>query len=228
MKRGCKSSSSSDTLTGGSGDVNPQILSYIHVSSYANAVGSQAATATFANPVWDLNRSIQLGCDKSKAYAMEVLSVDLINENIPVNAALAVAIGQAQWASLSNEAGPPAPLPAGSGLTQTWEWIMNAQRGVAQNDTTVLATQAQSTYCSSSTGPSGSPYTGDDSWKHFDLTDGDGHGVLCGAAVFNLRYAVRFSAAPAAIGDYHLGCRIKYRVKAISYQDWVRQFTFGV
>ena len=228
MKRGCKSSRSSDTLTGGSGDVNPQVLQYILEGQYLNVPGSQGWVATFPNPVWDLNRSIQLGCDKSKAYAMEVLSVDLINEVIPVNAAVAVEIGVAEWAALSNDAAPSPNIPAGSGLTQTWEWILDAVRGVPQNDTNVLATQAQSTYVSSTSGPSGSPYTGTDSWKHFDLTDGDGHGILCGAAVFNLRYAIRFSAAPTAVGTMHRGCRIKYRVKAISYEDWVRQFTFGV
>lgn len=228
MKRGCKSSRSSDTLTGGSGDVNPQILQYIVDATYTNNVGSQGWVATFPNPVWDLNRSIQLGCDKSKAFAMEVLSVDLINEVIPVNASVAAAIGIGEWAALSNDAGPSPNLPVNSGLTQTWEWIMDAVRGVPQNDTSVLAAQAQSTYVSDAAGPSGSPYTGTNSWKSFDLTDGDGHGVLCGAAVFNLRYAVRFSIAPTATGDFHRGCRIKYRVKAISYEDWVRQFTFGV
>lgn len=228
MKRGCKSSRSSDTLTGGSGDVNPQILQFITDNSYANAIGSQGGVATFPNPVWDLNRSIQLGCDKSKAYAMEVLSVDLISEVIPAPAGLASAIGIAQFASLSNDAAPAPALPSGSGLTQTWEWINDCTRSIPQNDTNILATQAQSTYVSNSSGPSASPYTGTDSWKHFDLTDGDGHGVLCGAAVFNLRYAVRFSVAPGATGAFHEGCRIKYRVKAISYEDWVRQFTFGV
>lgn len=228
MKRGCKSSRSSDTLTGGSGDVNPQILSFLINHTYQNQVGSQGFYDTFPNPVWDLNRSIQLGCDKSKAYAMEVLSVDLISEAIPVNVSVASAIGLAEWAGLSNDASPDTSLPAGSGLTQTWEWIMGCKRGVPQNDTNLLATQAQSTYCSGSAGPTGSPYVGADSWKSFDLTDGDGHGILCGAAVFNLRYAVRFSVAPAATGDFHAGCRIKYRVKAISYEDWVRQFTFGV
>lgn len=228
MKRGCKSSRSSDTLTGGTGDVNPQVLSFLTTHSYINSAGSQGFYDTFPNPVWDLNRSIQLGCDKSKAYAMEVLSVDLINEAIPVNASVASAIGLAQWAALSNDPGPSTQLTGGSGLTQTWEWIMGAQRGVVQNDTNLLATQAQSTYCSGTGGPTGGPYVGADSWKSFDLTDGDGHGILCGAAVFNLRYAVRFSVAPAATGDFHSGCRIKYRVKAISYEDWVRQFTFGV
>lgn len=228
MKRGCKSSRSSDTLTGGSGDVNPQILSYLLDATYTNTAGSQGVVGTFPNPVWDLNRSIQLGCDKSKAYAMEALSVDLISEVIPINAALAAPIGTAEWASLSNEPGPSALMVPGSGLTQTWEWIMGGQRGVPQNDSNVLATQAQSAYCSGTSGPTGGPYVAADSWKHFDLTDGDGHGVLCGAAVFNLRYAVRFSVAPTATGNFHLGCRIKYRVKAISYEDWVRQFTFGV
>ena len=227
MKRGCKSSRSSDTLTGGSGDVNPQILQFQDSTSYADSVGSQATVKTFPNPVWDLNRSVQLGCDKSKAYAMEVLSVDLINEVIPVNASLSSAIGVAQWATLSNDPGPAPALPGASGLAQTWDWALDSQRGVPQN-TSVLATQAQSTYVSDSAGPSGSPYVGPNSWKHFDLTDGDGHGVLCGAAVFNLRYAIRFSVTPGAAGNYTMGCRIKYRVKAISYEDWVRQFTFGV
>lgn len=228
MKRGCKSSRSSDTLTGGSGDVNPQILQYFDAESYGNAVGSQGAVRTFPNPIWDLNRSIQLGCDKSKAYAMEVLAVDLISEAIPVSSALAASIGIAQWATLSNDASPAPAMPAGSGLTQTWEWVTDSVRAVPQNDTSVIATQAQSTYVASASGPSGSPYTDTNSWKHFDLTDGDGHGVLCGSAVFNLRYAVRFSVAPAAVGSYNMGCRITYRVKAISYEDWVRQFTFGV
>jgi len=227
MKRGCKTSNSSDTLTGGSGDVNPQMLQYLINQAYTNTIGSQGFVATFPNPVWDINRSIQLGCDKNKAFAMEVLSVELISEPVPVNAGLANPIGMGSWSTLSNDAAPAPAMPAGSGLVGSWEWVTDSQRGVSVPSSPVLATQAQSTYVSGSA-PTGAPYIAKNSWKHFDLTDEDGHGVLCGAAVFNLRYLLRFSIAPAATGDFMMGCRILYRLKAISYQDWVRQFTFGV
>jgi hypothetical protein len=227
MKRGCKTSNSSDILTGGSGDVNPQILQYLRNEAYTNTIGSQGFVASFSNPVWDMNRSIQLGCDKNKAFAMEVLSVDLISEPIPINAGLNAPIGQASFATLSNDASPAPAMPAGIGLVASWEWATDSVKNVVQPATPVLATQAQSVYVSGAA-PTGAPYIAMNSWKHFDLTDSDGHGVLCGSAVFNLRYLLRFSAAPAAVGDFMMGCRILYRLKAISYQDWVRQFTFGV
>lgn len=228
MKRGCKTSRSSDTLTGGSGDVNPQVLQFIQSHDFANSLGSQGFVDTFPNPVWDLNRSIQLGCDKNKAFAMEVLAVDMINDGPPLASSLTTAMSASSLTALSYDAAPSPALPVGSGYVQTWEWVMDAVRGTAQNDTNVLATQGDSTQVAIAGGPLASPYTIGPTWDRVDLTDGQGHGVLVGSAVFNIRTALRFSTTPSATGTIITGCRILYRVKAISYEEWVRQFTFGV
>ena len=230
MKRGCKSSSS-DQLTGGSGDVNPQILQFINSHDFLNQTGSQGFVHTFPNPIWDLNRSIQLGCDKTKAFVMEILGIWLINDPPPINSGMASNSAEAllNWSSLSYDQAPAPPLPVGSGYLQTWEWVMDMVRGVAQNDTNILAAQADATNVSSNSGVNGSPWISQHTWDFFDLTDGQGHGVLVGAPVFNLRTALRFlPVVPGGTGTFVMGCRIKYRVKAISYQEFVRQFTFGI
>jgi len=62
-----------------------------------------------------------------------------------------------------------------------------------------------------------------------DLTDGAGHGVIVGAPVFNMRQYTRYvSNPPGATGEMLLGVRIMYRIKGIPYDEWVRQFTFGI
>jgi hypothetical protein len=226
MKRGCKTSRSSDILTGGSGDVNPQILQIIQGQDFANALGSQGYVLTFPNPAWDLNRSIQLGCDKSKAFAMEVLGVWLMNDPPPLNSVTAAAITVSNVSTLSYDSAPAPAIPLGSGFVQSWEWVMDAVRGVPQNDTNIIAAVGDAS--SSATTPTGSPTAAGQVWDYTDLTDADGHGMLVGAAVFNIRTFIRFTVVPGFGGTFMTGCRIKYRIKAISYEDWVRQFTFGV
>ena len=66
MKRGC-TSSSSDKLTGGSDDVNPQQLVMIGSDYYVTgATGSASYRHMFPNPSWDINRAISPGCGKKR------------------------------------------------------------------------------------------------------------------------------------------------------------------
>lgn len=226
MKRGC--SSSSDTLTGGTGDVNPQILSFMDEHALANSAGSQSMVRTFPNPMWDLNRSISLqSCGaKAKAYVMEVLKVGLISDIPNLSSVTASAITVIVNSSLSYDNAPAPDLPTGSGYVQTYEWLLDLVRGVPQNNTNVIASGGSATFAA--TNPTGAPSSGAGLWEWTDLTDDAGHGVLIGAPVFNLRHFVRYSATPGYTGSTIAGVQIHYRVKAIAYDEWVRQFAFGI
>jgi len=228
MKRACTSSSSD--LTGGTGDVNPQILSYISNRSYSNQTGSQGTTQYFNNPVWEMNRAGNLagGACNKKAYVMEVLKVWLYVENLALLAAGNGAQVANNYLSLSYDAAPQPDLPVGSGPYQSFNWLNDSETQVPQNSTNILASAQNGSW--SAAQPTGSPVAeGSDAWKETDLTDGAGHGVIVGQPVFNLRSYVRWDVtAPGASGTYLVGVRILYRVKGIAYDEWVRQFTFGV
>lgn len=225
MKRGCTSSSSD--LTGGTGDVNPQILTLIDEATYANITGSQATVHTFPNPVWEMNRASTLTCQTKKAFVMEVLAVWLYCDVPSFLAAAGAAISGENHVALSYDNSPSAPLPAGSGNLQSFEWLNDAVRNVPQNNTNTLAVSNSASWAAAT--PTGSPDTAPNHWIKTDLTDGAGHGVIVGAPVFNLRQYTKFAtSAPGGSGDLLIGVRIEYRIKGIPYDDWVRQFTFGV
>lgn len=226
MKRGCSSSSSD--LTGGSGDVNPQILNYVSSFSYSNQTGSQGFVRSFPNPVWEMNRATAVNCQTKKAYVMEVLKVWLYTEELAQLAAGNGAQVANTYVSLSYDAAPVPNLAVGSGFLQSFDWLLDAATEVPNNSTNVLAASQAGTW--SAAQPTGAPTTmGSDGWHETDLTDGAGHGVIVGQAVFNLREYIRWDVtAPGAIGQGLMGCRILYRIKGIPYDEWVRQFTFGV
>jgi len=228
MKRGCTSSSSD--LTGGTGDVNPQLLSYHNMPSYINQTGSQGVVFSFNNPVWEMNRAGNLagGACNKKAYVMEVLKVWLYTENLVILAAGNGAQVANTFMSLSYDATPADPMVVGSGQLQSFNWLNDSLPGVPQNSTNIIATSQSGSW--SSAQPTGAPVAeGSDGWKETDLTDGAGHGVIVGQPLFNIRSYIRWDlTAPGTTGQYLIGVRILYRVKGIAYDEWVRQFTFGV
>lgn len=226
MKRGCSSSSSD--LTGGTGDVNPQILSIIDEVTIANQTGSQATVRTFPNPVWEMNRASSLTCQTKKAFVMEVLAVELYVDSPVLLAAAGGACVAENQISLSYDNAPAPALPAGSGGMQSMEWLLDSVRNVPQNNTNVIAAAASGAWSAAT--PTGSP-TSDASfgWIYKSLDDGAGHGIIVGAPVFNLRQFTRYTvSAPGTALDLMLGARIYYRIKGIPYDEWVRQFTFGI
>lgn len=224
MKRGCTSSSSD--LTGGTGDVNPQVLQFIDEAAYANATGSQASIRTFPNPVWEMNRASSLTCQTKKAFVMEVLRVALYVDTPTFSNVLGQIIAE-NHVALSYDNAPSAPLIAGAGNLQSFEWLLDSVRNVPQNNANVLAVSNSGAW--TATNPTGSPNSMIDGWVERDLTDDAGHGIIVGAPVFNMRQYTRFvGLAPGATGDMLLGVRITYRIKGIAYDEWVRQFTFGI
>jgi len=226
MKRGCTSSSSD--LTGGTGDVNPQILTFLDEATFANVTGSQATVRTFPNPVWEMNRASTLTCKSQKAFVMEVLRVSLYVDIPTVFAAAGGSVVGENQVSLSYDNAPAPALPAGSGNLQSFEWLLDSTRNVPQNNANILATGAAGSWAG--TTPTGSPNSdSSQGWIDRDLTDGAGHGVIVGAPVFNMRQYTRYvSNPPGATGEMLLGVRIMYRIKGIPYDEWVRQFTFGI
>lgn len=226
MKRGCSSSSSD--LTGGTGDVNPQTLQIIDEAAFANQTGSQATVRTFPNPVWEMNRASTLTCKSQKAFVMEVLKVSLYVDAPTFLAAAGGAVVGENHVSLSYDNAPAPALPAGSGNLQSFEWLLDGVRNVPQNNTNVLATASAGSWAANT--PTGSPASDSNfGWVERDLTDEAGHGVIVGAPVFNLRQYTRYVLnAPGSAGEMMLGCRILYRIKGIPYDEWVRQFTFGI
>lgn len=230
MKRGC--SASSDRLTGGTQDVNPQVMLVVGQDTIpAGTTGSLGFRHQFSNPAWEFNRAIQPACDTSKqiAYVLEILRVDLLADSLPFESTMGVGPQVENLISLvstMNAAVPP--LAAGSGYMQTLEWITQSTR-----DSPLYSAN---TYCvgnkhtNAATTPTGSPLQSQDDWLHFDLTDGDGHGVIVNNNVLTVLRVCRITATtgPSANSDSYYGVRILYRYKGISYADWVRQFAFGM
>lgn len=228
MKRGC-SSSSSDRLTGGTDDVNPQQLIMIGADDY---LGGQTGTLTyrhqFNNPAWDLNRSMPPGGCNKKAYVMEVLGVDLLADFMSYEATMGVSPQLENYISLVSSQNPIPALQTGSGYTATLEWITQSVRDQASLSTNLLAVQQNSVQAA--TTPTGSPFNTPELWHHFDLTDGNGHGVIVGNQLFTVLRAIRLTASSGFLagGSTYYGVKVLYRYKGISYDDFVRQFTFGM
>jgi hypothetical protein len=178
------------------------------------------------NPAWDLNRSINLQCGPKKAWTLEVLQTELLMDTIALLAATAAAIQAQSYCGLVASQNPTPPIVAGAGYIATIEWIGQLVRDVPQQSSQCLAIQA--TQSTSAATPTGSPYNEGALWIANDTTDGAGHGILVGAQLINVNFGIRFSVAPGFTGQSAIGVRIKYRYKAIPYDEWVRQFTFGI
>lgn len=159
---------------------------------------------------------------------MEILKIWLYVEELSqVAAGNGAQVGN-NYVSLSYDAAPVPNLPAGSGFIQSQAWLLDAVAGVSQPATNVIAVGQSGTW--SAAQPTGAPVSmGQDAWHETDLTDSAGHGVIVGAQLFNLRQYVRWDlTAPGSTGQGLVGARILYRIKGVPYDDWVRQFTFGV
>jgi len=226
-KRGC--SSSSDRLTGGSGDVNPQQLILIGHDIIPSATTGtvQATVHAFPNPAWELNRSLNPGVPKT-AFVLEVLKVSLLCDWLAVEASMGAAPQIERYISLVSSQNPIPALAAGSGYTATLEWLAQAVRGQPSFSSNTLAMQMSS--IQAATTPTGSPVNSTMLWTEFDLTDGDGHGVVVGNPIFSLLTAARLDVVTglSVDGESYYGLRMLYRYKSISYDEYVRQFAFGM
>lgn len=228
MKRGC-TSSSSDRLTGGSDDVNPQIMIKMGSDTFpSGSTGSIGYRHQFPNPAWDINRAITPGCGAKKAVVLEVLKVWLLNDLIAIEGAMGADPQVENYISLVSS---PAAIPAltpGSGYVQTLEWITQATRDVVSLNSNTLAV-SQSHSASPAT-PTGATIRSDELWHEFDLTDGDGHGVIVGNQFFTVLRAMRYDVVtgPTVNVESYYGMKVLYRYKYISYDEFVRQFTFGM
>lgn len=229
-KRACMSSSK-DTLTGGTMDVNPQILLVVGEDKItAGLSGSRGFKHQFSNPAWEFNRAISPSCDpcKTMAYVLEILRVSLLADEVPYETGMGVGAQAENYISLVSTQNTAVPdLIAGAGYMATLEWITQTTRDSPSYSATTYAVAQKHT--AAATTPSGSPINTEDDWQHFDLTDGAGHGVLVSNNVLTVLRAVRYTVTtgPSADADSYYGCRILYRYKGISYGEWVRQFAFG-
>ncbi len=215
----------SDSLTGGTGDVNPQILTFFQGWDIALQVGgNEYISLNFPNPAWELNRSLATPAAKS-AFVLEVLKVWLQVDSSAIANNSAISRNRTM-VSLVAAPGPiPVPASGALGITAVWEWLLQGTRGVPNPMTQVLACQSKSTTVSNT--PNGSPLE-DVEWAEIDCTDGDGHGILVGQPIINLLGVVRELALTIQAQNNSIGCRILYRYKGISYDEYVRQFTFGI
>lgn len=229
-KRAC-SSSSKDTLTGGTMDVNPQVMLVVGMDRIPLGLsGALGFKHQFSNPAWEFNRAISPSCDpcKTMAYVLEILRVSLLADEVPYEAAMGAGAQVENYISLVSTQNTAVPdLVSGSGYMQTLEWVTQTTRDSPSYSATTYCVAQKHT--ASATTPSGSPVASERDWVEFDLTDGAGHGVLVSNNVLTVLRAVRYDVAsgPAANTDSYYGCRILYRYKGISYGEWVRQFAFG-
>jgi len=230
MKRAC-ASSSKDTLTGGTMDVNPQIMLVVGEDKIPAATsGALGFRHQFSNPAWEFNRAISPSCDpcKTMAYVLEILRVSLLADEVPYQSGMGTGAQVENIISLVSTQNTAVPsLPAGSGYMQTLEWVTQTTRDSPAYSATTYCVSQKHTAAAAT--PTGSPINTEDDWQHFDLTDGAGHGVLVSNNVLTVLRAVRYTVTtgPSADADSYYGCRILYRYKGISYGEWVRQFAFG-
>lgn len=228
MKRGC-SSSSSDKLTGGTDDVNPQQLIMIGEDVYGSAsTGSGGYSHQFPNPAWDINRAITPGCGKQKAVVLEVLKVWLLTEILNMEATMGSNPQVETIISLVSSPTVIPGLPSGSGYVQTLEWVTQSTRNVPTLNTNLLA--IAESHVTAPTTPTGAAIANPNEWQETDLTDGAGHGVIVGNQYLYVLRTSRVDAAhgPSSNMESYYGVKILYRYKYISYDEFVRQFTFGM
>lgn len=227
MKRGC-TSSSSDKLTGGTDDVNPQQLIMIGEDVWnSGSTGSGGYRHQIPNPAWDINRAITPGCGK-KAVVLEILKVWLLTEILNMETSMGANPQVETIITLVSSPTIISPIPIGSGYVQTMEWVTQSTRDVPTLNTNVLA--ISESHVTSPTTPSGSGIANPNEWQETDLTDGAGHGVIVGNQYLYVLRATRIdaTAGPSTNMESYYGVKILYRYKYISYDEFVRQFTFGM
>lgn len=220
-KRPCSSSSGCSQVV----DKNPQNLVHFGTVTYANVSGAQVASQAMPNPAWEINRATSFSCPK-KALVMELLRCVLEVEGINGVAAAATApISQYQAISLVNLS-TLAPLSSTVGFQAFLEWMTQTTRNTPQVSGPLIAKHAIEQYASTTP-------TGGAAWQNrameqaFDLCDSDGNGIIVGGPNFYLLWGFFCSNTPGS-GNLNAVAHVTYRYKEISYEDWVRQFAFGM
>ena len=226
MKRGCSSSSSGDMLTGGTGDVNPQVLMVGQDLTFTNASGNFYNIAQIPNPAWDINRSLSAStCKNAKAFVLEVLKVTFNND---IGGGIAASVGVIQVISgISLVQGNSIPPGAGTNYNAFFRFILQQMGSTSpeiQNNSNVIAFNIEEL---DRTDNVGTATRGPSSYE-IDCTDGAGHGIIVGTQYLYLLAALRFSAAPGVSGSGWPAAKILYRYKGIPYDEFIRQYTFGI
>ena len=231
-KRGCSSSSSD--LTGGTGDVNPQILSVIGTYSIPNSASATGAVLSIPNPAWDLNRAAGAGaCPKAKAFVMEILKVWLLLDTPAIGANAVVPIYGFSGASLVAVNQPPTALATSSTVNGCIEWLSQQASGAAQAQpsSTCLAINTLQSHFTNGTFTGAAPIQDipptRDMWEEVPVTDDAGHGVIIGTQQLQILAATFYNQTPGISQSNQMGARILYRFKGVPYDEFIRQYTFG-
>lgn len=204
------------SLTGGTGDVNPQfyriqVPNGVTVST--TAVTSASQTAAFPVPITRLRQP-----SSGKTTVMEILKVRWVNQlqlavnQVPHNAIYVV---QA-WLSTRapNVIAQPtviSPFGATDGSVLDLVQVSSAY-GVTENPGDPPGPDYISTYSVDNEGPN---------WH--DLTDGAGHGVL--VATDNIWISIMLTVGSVDVGNYGAAAfsaaHILYRFKDVSLQEYI-------
>lgn len=230
MKRGCSSSSSSD-LSGGTGDINPQILSVTSVLAVANVAQATGGSIQIPNPAWDLNRAAGAGaCPKAKAYVMEILKIWLATDAPAFGTNATLPLWGATGTSVVAVNQPPAALATTATLDLCMEWLQQQLSGAANmvpTSSCLVQQVKQSHFLNGTFGAPMMDVSQDKLWEEFDLTDEAGHGVIIGTQNIQLLTFARYNQLPGLTQNMQYGARILYRFKGVPYDEFIRQYTFG-
>lgn len=231
MKRGC-SSSSDGTLTGGTGDVNPQSIVYNDSYGITNAAMANFFSATIPNPSWDLNRSIAAtSCAQKKAFVLEVLKVMFYLDPAIIGSNAAVPIFATQGVSLVQLNTAPQPPASSSAVSGCLQWLQQQASGPGnvQTNSSLIAMCHATNHVTNGTITASINDTQScvDNMKVIDVTDGAGHGVIVGTQNLQVLAYTRYSSTPGVGATQNLAVQIMYRYKQIPYDEFIRQYTFG-
>lgn len=183
---------SASSLTGGSGDVNPQWMCLQVTQTSADAL----TTVSIPLPVQRLAQK------SGKSMVMEILKIFW---DIPAYT-VAPAQGIIIWVALSTKS-PLLPV------TPT-----QVQLNAVQASGTTIDYVNRLQACHSAA--AGSFYNVDEPVVR-DLTDGAGHGVLIGADNLFLTLSTVISGSTATGANNHATCRVLYRWKDVSLQEYI-------
>lgn len=190
------------SLTGGTGDVNPQILTMPTVNG-TSLGGVSWFSVTQALP---FNR---LPIAKGKSWVMEVLKVWFVHDLSSLLPPLTTSAGYLIQKLLLYPGGPLGSVVASSSPTPAAVSMANpnviAGSGVSVNGMNPVATSNYAMFCQKI--------------NEVDLTDGDGHGVLVATDTISLTLAQEITAAGGTVPSCQ--CKILYRVKAVSLQEYI-------
>lgn len=231
MKRGC--SSSSDRLTGGTDDVNPQMMQVYQTNAWTPPTGGGGLAWNFplTNPAWDINRAQAASCQKNpKALVMEVLRIEMTTFGGD-----AIGVGSTVPAQISTMAGMVAtnelkPLASTTGYQALVEYVTQITKNLPITSGNMLAFTQRDNYVGAAGGTTGTAQQNNPTTQTFDLTDGDGHGVIIGTQYLWLTIGLFTTNTVVAAGTTNVNvvANVLYRYKQVPYDEYIRQFTFGI